>query len=420
LKGHPTVATAAGRFLRSPAAPQQPTFRTGVEVVLIDVNVVDKTAHPVDTLKAEDFAVTVDHKPRKIVSTVYIDHGVGPGVKAGPAPEPAPADIPARAAIPPPAARNILMVVDEDSLDTGDGLMARRTALGFLDQLPAADRVGVVAIPRSKVDVTLSTDRAGARKALEAIMTGRDDATSMREDYTLSTQEAYDIDRDPALGSEAISRECKCNYLTGGTSTTAGRGGTPTGGCTPECVRDVIIQARRMAMAAKMRAQRSIDALRALAGGMQKIQGPKTVVLVSGGLPTPETAAVYPIIEQAFAAAQISLYTLYVERMSFGQVNRKPSPDPLGDDRIEAFGLENITSAAGGAFIPIIGQMEPYFERVAIELSGSYLLGIEVAAGDRDGRPHQVEVKVNRPGLDVRSRKQYVIEPGKRQPPPRP
>ena len=373
--------------------------------MLIDVNVVDKTAHPVSSLKAEDFAVTVDRKPRKIVSAVYIDHGVGPGVKASPAPEPAPADAPVPAAVAPPAVRNILMVVDEDSLDSGDGLMARRTAIGFLDQLPAVDRVGVVAIPRSKVDVTLATDRAFARKALEAILTGRDDATSMREDYNLSTEEAYEIDRDPALGSEAISRECKCNYLAGGTT-----------GCSAMCVREVIIQARRMAMAAKMRAQRSIDALRALASGMQKIQGPKTVVLVSGGLPIPETTAVYPIIEQAFAAAQISLYTLYVERVSFGQVNRKPSPDPRGDDRIESFGLENITSVAGGTFIPIIGQMEPYFERVAIELSGSYLLGIEVAAGDRDGRPHQVEVRVNRPGLDVRSRRQYVIEPDKRVP----
>jgi hypothetical protein len=101
--------------------------------------------------------------------------------------------------------------------------------------------------------------------------------------------------------------------------------------------------------------------------------------------------------------------------MSYGQVNRRLSPDPFGDDRVDRFGLENVTGAAGRTFIPIVGRMEPFFERVAIELSGSYVLGIEVMTSDRDGRPHQVEVKVNRPGLEVRARRQYVIEPEKRQ-----
>ncbi len=381
-----------------PVVAQQPTFRTGVEVVLIDVNVVDKTAHPVGTLKAEDFTVTVDRKPRKIVSAAYVDHGLDTGSKpGGSTPEVARGDPPA--VIPPPVTRNILLVVDEDSLDTGDGLAARRAAMSFLDRVPAVDRLGVITIPRVRSDVTLSRDRAVARKALEAVMTGRDDQTLRREDYVLTTEEAYEIDRDPAMGGTAIGRECKCDYPRN---------------CPTECVRLVIEQARRMAMTAKMRAQRSLDALRSMADGMRKMEGPKTVVLVSGGLPTPETNAAYSMIDRAFAAAQISLYTLYVERTSFGQVNRRLSPDPLGDDRIEGFGLENITSAAGGTFIPIIGQMEPTFERVAIELSGSYMLGIEVTAADRDGRPHQVDVKVNRPGVEVRARRQYVIQPEKR------
>ena len=56
-----------------------------------------------------------------------------------------------------------------------------------------------------------------------------------------------------------------------------------------------------------------------------------------------------------------------------------------------------------------IGSWGQYFDRIATELSGSYVLGIEVEPSDRNGRPHQVSVKVKRRGVDVRARAQYVI-----------
>ena len=382
---------------------QQPVFRSGVEVVVIDVNVVDRSAKPVDGLKAEDFTVTVDRKQRRIASAVYISHGVGAAMKTKALPADAgAADASAvpREAPPPAPGRNVLIVVDEDSLDAGDGLVAKRAASGFLDQLPAADRVGVITIPRLKASLTLSTDRAQARKTIETVNPGRDPPDL--QDYWIGLEEAYGVDRnDSGMIAQVVSRECKCEYPRG---------------CARDCVEGVLAEARRMAMQAKMRAQRSLDALERMAGGLRQMAGPKTVILVSGGLPDPESTYVFSSIERAFAAAQISLYTLYIERMQYGQakIKRLP-PNPSADDRLEGFGVENVTSAVGGAFIPIYGQVEPAFERVATELSGSYLLGIEVTSGDRDGKPHMVEVKVGRPGLEIRSRKQYVIEPGKPQ-----
>jgi VWFA-related protein len=386
-----TIALLAALLATWPAgvhgqAPQQPTFRSGVEVVLIDVNVVDKSAKPVDDLQAEDFTVNVDRKPRKIVSAVYINHGTATGLKTGgPTGDSQPVGLPGSGpGAPAPApGRNVLVVVDEDSLDTGDGLVAKRAAGGFLDRLPASDRVGVLTIPRLKSAVKLSTDRADARKALDAVIAGRD-AQDLGE-YWIGLEEAYGIDRnDAGVVGEVVSRECKCQYPRG---------------CSAECVQGVLAQAHRMAMTAKMRAQRSLDALRAMANGMRRLAGPKTVVLVSGGLPTPESTRSFSEIEQAFASAQITLYTLYIERMQYGQakIARRP-PNPFADDRLEGYGVENVTSAAGGTFIPIIGKVEPAFERVATEMAGSYLLGIEVTTSDRDGRPHLVAVKTSRPG----------------------
>ena len=51
---------------------QRPTFRSGVEVILIDVNVVDRSHAPVDDLTPSDFVVSVDYKPRNVVSAQFL------------------------------------------------------------------------------------------------------------------------------------------------------------------------------------------------------------------------------------------------------------------------------------------------------------------------------------------------------------
>jgi hypothetical protein len=100
-----------------------------------------------------------------------------------------------------------------------------------------------------------------------------------------------------------------------------------------------------------------------------------------------------------------------MERSGFGQASTTLPLTATEDEQIERDGIESVTQAAGGTLLPVIGQVETYFDRVATELSGVYLLGIEVTPTDRDGKPHLVNVRVNRNGLSVRGRKQYVIQP---------
>ena len=53
----------------------------------------------------------------------------------------------------------------------------------------------------------------------------------------------------------------------------------------------------------------------------------------------------------------------------------------------------------------MVGSADDAFERLALELSGYYLLSFEPESGDRDGKPHKIKVAVpGRSGIEVRAR----------------
>src|SRR5512132_695663 len=64
--GVPVVAA------QQPRVEQAPSFRSGVEVVSLDVGVVDKQGVPVRGLTPADFVVTVAGQPRRIVTADFI------------------------------------------------------------------------------------------------------------------------------------------------------------------------------------------------------------------------------------------------------------------------------------------------------------------------------------------------------------
>ena len=55
------------------AADQPPAFRTGVELVTVDVGVVDRQGQPLRGLAAGDFTVTVAGQPRRVVSAEFVE-----------------------------------------------------------------------------------------------------------------------------------------------------------------------------------------------------------------------------------------------------------------------------------------------------------------------------------------------------------
>src|SRR5215831_2386496 len=58
---------------QQPQAQQVPSFRSGVEVVTIDVTVVDKQGQPQRGLNPSDFIVSVAGQPRRVLTAEYVD-----------------------------------------------------------------------------------------------------------------------------------------------------------------------------------------------------------------------------------------------------------------------------------------------------------------------------------------------------------
>src|SRR5262245_47697536 len=65
---------------------QQPTFRTGINFVRVDVILTDRNGNPVSDLQASDFDVTEDGKPQKIETfkLVKLDGGASEAAKEPP------------------------------------------------------------------------------------------------------------------------------------------------------------------------------------------------------------------------------------------------------------------------------------------------------------------------------------------------
>src|SRR5690349_13102891 len=70
--GHAYAQAEAQPSTPAQTPEQGPTFRTGVEVIAVDVAVVDGRGRPVEDLRAPEFAVKIDGQPRRVVSAEQI------------------------------------------------------------------------------------------------------------------------------------------------------------------------------------------------------------------------------------------------------------------------------------------------------------------------------------------------------------
>ena len=155
---------------QQPDAPQKPTptFRSSLDVIAVDVQVVDRQGVPVTGLGPEKFDVTINGRRRRVLSAELI----GSRSATTLTPEER-ATVTAGPPVRPTLARVVFIAVDCLSFDASASRQVIATARQFIDRLPATDEVGLFAYPYGP-KLAPTTDHTAVGLALMTVQGQRD------------------------------------------------------------------------------------------------------------------------------------------------------------------------------------------------------------------------------------------------------
>lgn len=416
------MATMAVSSVSRPSARQQPTFRSAVDLIAVDVQVVNRDGDPMDQLGPEAFEVQIKGQRRKVVSASFVRHPGGPLQPAGPLARGAPPLVPA--ATTRIADRTIILAFDNGSFQVGSEQPPLDAMRAFLQRLDATDRVGLAVFPRG-VWIPPTTERAPLRVALSQVVGQKQ---PLRGSFHLRPAEIVDITSESTNPNSflALPRgQVPSDFVANSDPVLRiQRRECPDD---PDCPIRIYQEGMGLAVQIEQEVQESLGGIELLLARLSAIPGRKSVVLVSAGLlvsdrldARPDVGKMAELIGHTAARANTTVYTIHFDQLSqftsgAGSQRGYGSTAGLGRDRA-LFGhwLDAFSDGAGGKRIYVpTGQGDFAFDRVLRELSGYYVLGVEPADADRDGKPRTLRVKVSGRGLTVRSR-QWVLVPARR------
>jgi hypothetical protein len=336
------IAAICCDHAQSGQAPTQPAERA-VELLSVTFAAVAANGQIVPDLRPEDVSIRIDGRVRDVRSLQLVSIAGVPRA-GGPS-------------LPPPfgsngvtaAARQVVLVVDDESFAAGGEQPLRNAVARLLESLHSNDRVALLTIPHGGVRVDATTDRTRIRTAVASVV---------------------------------------------------GRGAAAPSGSDLAC--------------------RTRDTLQALAAYLRSLparDAPSIVALMSAGLAAPRRDAnissapgrcelTLDAFRDAGAAAGAVRAHFYivppVDILSIGTVQRENIAGAGGagsDNPLE--GIEQLLGTTGGKLLNLGAPGDTAFDRIVAENAAYYVAAIAPQRTDR-GRPHGLEIRVARNGVEVR------------------
>lgn len=378
----------------------RPTFRSGVDLVTVDVAVLNGSGHPIEGLSADDFELAVNGSKRRIVWAEFVRHGSMPHVSVS-ADHYSTNEGSRRG-------RLVVLAVDQAHIRRVEGRAALRAAAEFVDSLDADDRVAAASLGHAEA-LNFTTEHTTVKRHLERLS---GTATASQVFYNIGLSEALSISEGSRIVLEqVVRRECGASL----SRLTDMRRLAEAEGAMDPCPAQVELEGRTLAQQARTDARISIGGLRMLIARLAEIEGPKTVVLISEGLTAEPQLFDLSALGAAAHAAQVTIYVLQLETPLLDASDARLSPTVNADRNILGDGLARVAGTARGAMFRLVGADPQPFRRILSELSGHYILAFEPLPADRDSASNRLDVKVRTGGAIVRARPSFSI-PGAPQP----
>ena len=384
-----------------PAGAPAPTFKVQVDYVEVDVLVTDGRGNYVRDLKREDFQVFEDGKPQAVTNFALIDIPI----------ERAERPLFAKQAIEPDVRTNeqpfdgriYVMLLDQAHTLPQNTNLVRRAAQKFIDEKLGANDLMAVVFTRG-------------------VAGGEDYGQEFTSNRRL-LRAAVDKFRGGAPPPATL------NKLQDYINTSAQR----AAGASPGDPRDMDRQER------EFNARAMLEEMTAVADWFGSVRGrKKSILLFSEGISYDihdvfanggnNAASMIMSRMQDFVRsatkANVSLYAIDprgLQALSDGNIELAGSvPDAsLGErglqeeNRLARESLLTFAEETGGFAVVNTNGFATAYDRIVQENSAYYVLAYYPPNPKRDGKFHKIEVKVNRPGLTVRSRRGYANPTGK-------
>lgn len=393
---HLIVALAAFVCAAPAAAQDQPTFRTGVDVITVDVGAVDGRGQPVTDLHAPEFTVKIDGQVRRVVSADLVKYAFTPDdgiTRRAPAQKQQEFETLYTTNIRQPEGRMIMIAVDQMNIRPGAARPILESAARFLDKLNPADRVAFVSYPEPGIVVDFTSDRQRLRLAMQKVIGTQSRFVGRRN---IGLVEAIDIAQkgDDRRMQEVTNRECR------GLLDMA----------LEQCMRDIVDESNSILWTTRRDTEASLRGLREWLQHLGETEGQKTLILLSEGLVTDSPSDLEDVVRAAMRGrVAVNVLLMDVPR---SDATQGPLPPTFTEDReLEIRGLNDMAALSRGSIFQVVGTADRAFERLASEISAYYLLSVEESPSDRDGRNHRIDVSVQRRGITLRSRQAFVLDP---------
>jgi VWFA-related protein len=165
----------------------------------------------------------------------------------------------------------------------------------------------------------------------------------------------------------------------------------------------------------------TLTAINALASGLAKMPGSKTIVFLSDGFVTQQIETTLRTVVGQAARAGARVYAIDVRGLNRGRgagiIDQRTAEDPGGPmvqfDALED-GPNSLAVDTGGLMIRNENNIGRALETIATDSGRYYVLGYQPQDARFDGTFRAVDVRVRRPGLRVRARRGYLaLEPSR-------